>query len=283
MGVVCEEPINNLKDVMVRWLGMGAEVAPKEGDCWAVCSDLRSVAFDPFSPPKYVLQSFRVGDLVSARSDKACTKRGKIVAFEEDGWLIDWGSSTGRLKDHQIQLASVKGFSVGDEVMVFWEGTYSGNIVGLFRGGADVLLSDGRRCRVPLDWLKLSLPLVDLVSAVKVVREYLAEQEFPHGVATAVVNFANYNNGEALRHLRAVAMRLNMMAEPVGQERERLLEAFRMCLADYGEPNLSTDLVEFEAIESEQELVEVLHGLPLQALEASVLRLWKLARAEKEF
>ena len=271
IGVVIDtEPIK------VQWMGMGTDPAPR-GDIQEGVEELKLFDFDPFNPPKQALTGFKVGDIISAKADKDCLKRGTLTGRDDYGdWKVNWGDTQGQSwKDHQIHLAANCGFAMGDWVRFQWEGEmFTGQVASLFRCVADISLPNSQRARVPFEWLN-KLPKFCQKDAIKEIEAFVAKNPHPSGVLTLVVGFAPHGNKEALKHLANVLEGLNLpycgVDSPYFME---LIEAFKEVLSQYEKP------IDLMAIKSESELVRVLQRLSPKVIELSVVNLWKVAKGE---
>jgi hypothetical protein len=270
IGVVID-----LEPIKIQWMGMGSDPAPR-GDIQEGVEELKFFDFDPFDPPKQVLVGFKVGDVVSAKADKACLKRGTLVDRDDYGdWRIDWGTTQGQSwKDHQIHLAVNCGFAVRDVVSFQWDGDlFGGSIVSVFRCVADVLIGD-RRARVPFEWLK-KLPKFCHQDAIEYIEKYVSDKSHPSGILNLVVGFAPHGDKEALKHVRNVFENLGLpycgVDSPYFGD---MIAAFKAVLSQHEKP------IDLFAIKDEQELISTLKGLSPKVLELSVVNLWRLAMGQ---
>lgn len=270
IGVVID-----LEPIKVQWMGMGSDPAPR-GDIQEGVEELKLFDFDPFSPPKQALVGFKVGDVVFAKADKDCLKRGTLLGRDDYGdWLIDWETTKGQSwKDHQIYLAVNCGFAVGDKVRFQWDGDlFGGSIVSVFRCVADVLIGD-RRARVPFEWLE-KLPKFCHQDAIEYIEKYVGDKSHPSGILNLVVGFAPHGDKEALKHVRNVFENLGLpycgVDSPYFGD---MIAAFKAVLSQYEKP------IDLFAIKDEQELISTLKGLSPKVLELSVVNLWRLAMGQ---
>jgi hypothetical protein len=143
---------------VVRWLGMGSDPAPRSVTGEADPAILKPFEFDPFAPPKRVIAGFQIGDRVSPHWDKERVKRGRIGARSGDYVDIDWDAGileTSQLRPDQLALVEYAGYGLGDRADADLKGAkLAGEIVALYRHVADLKLEDGRKCRIPYEWLK---------------------------------------------------------------------------------------------------------------------------------